>query len=79
MRVRVKVFATLREYVPNQRPGSPFEIELPDGATLDDLVKQLHLPQEEVKVTFVNARAQPLSYVLNADDEVGIFPPIGGG
>lgn len=79
MRVRVKVFATLRQYVPGHKLGSPDDVELPAGATLADLVRQLNLPQAEVKVVFVNARAQPLSYVLQPDDEVGIFPPIGGG
>ena len=79
MRVRVKLFATLRQYLPGHILGSPVEIELPAGATLADLVGQLNLPQTEVKVVFVNARAQPLSYVLKPDDEIGIFPPIGGG
>jgi molybdopterin converting factor small subunit len=79
MRVGVKLFATLKQYLPGHKLGSPTEIELPDGSTLADLVKQLNLPQAEVKVVFVNARAQPLSYVLNPGDEVGIFPPIGGG
>ena len=59
--------------------GAPFEVDLPEGATLENLIRQLNLPQEEVKVVFVNARAQPLTYILNPADEVGIFPPIGGG
>ena len=79
MQVQVKLFATLTQHLPGIRPGSPFEVDLPDGATLADLVRQLNLPQAEVRVIFVNARAQPLSHVLNPGDEVGIFPPIGGG
>jgi molybdopterin converting factor small subunit len=79
MKVHVRVFATLRQYVQSHTPGSTFEIELPVGATLDDLVRQLNLPQEEVNIIYVNARAQSLSYVLSPGDEVGIFPKIGGG
>lgn len=79
MQVQVKLFATLSQRLPGLRAGSPFEVDLPDGATLADLVRQLDLPQAEVRVIFVNARAQPLSYVLNSGDEVGVFPPIGGG
>jgi molybdopterin converting factor small subunit len=79
MKVHVRVFATLRDHVENYTSGSTIEIELPAEATLDDLVKHLKLPQEEVNVIFVNARAQSLSYVLSPDDEVGIFPKIGGG
>ncbi len=79
MRVGVKLFASLKQYLPGHKLGTPTEVELPAGATLADLVRQLNLPQAEVKVALVNARAQPLSYVLQPDDEVGIFPPIGGG
>jgi len=79
MRVRVKLYATLGKHVANTAPGIPFEVELPDGATVADLVKRLNLPQEEVKVAFVNGRARPMDWRLQADDEVGIFPPVGGG
>ena len=79
MRVQAKLFATLSRYRPGQMAGAPFEVDLPEGATLENLIRQLNLPQEEVKVVFVNARAQPLTYILNPADEVGIFPPIGGG
>jgi molybdopterin converting factor small subunit len=79
MQVQVKLFASLTQYIPGVRPGSPFDVDLPAWASLADLVSQLHLPQAEVKVIFVNARAQPLSYVLHPGDEVGLFPPVGGG
>jgi len=39
----------------------------------------LNLPREEVKVAFVNGRTRPLDWPLQPEDEVGIFPPIGGG
>ena len=79
MQIQVKLFASLTRYVPGIRPGYPFEVDLPDGVSLADLVRQLNLPQAEVKVIFVNARAQPLSYILYPGDEVGLFPPVGGG
>ncbi len=79
MRVRVKLYASLRRFAPNEASGVSFEVELPDGATLLDLVQRLHIPTEEAKLTFVNGLAQSLDYPLQPDDEVGIFPPIGGG
>jgi len=77
--IQVKLFATLRRYAGDTLPGQPIPVELPAGATLQDLVDQLDLPPEETKVVFVNARAQVLDWVLQEGDEVGIFPPIGGG
>ena len=79
MHVRVKLFATLSRYVGNATPGTPFEIELPDRATLADLVNRLKLPHEEVKVFFVNGRARPTDWILASGDEVGIFPLVAGG
>ena len=79
MRIKVKVFATLGRHVAGRMPGDPFDAELPDGATLADLLRQLGVPQDEVKVAFVNARARPLDWHLQAEDEVGVFPPIAGG
>jgi len=79
MRVKVKLFATLVDYVPGVKSGVPFEVELHNGTTLSDLMNQLNLPQREVKVAFVNGRTQPLDFQLQNDDEVGVFPPIGGG
>ena len=55
------------------------EIELPPASTLADVVDYLALPREKVRVIFVNGRAQPLDYRLVPGDEVGMFPPIGGG
>lgn len=79
MRIRVKLFATLARSFKGAESGIPFEIEIPDGATIADLVQQLHLPPAEVKVAFINGRARPFDWPLAPGDGVGIFPPIGGG
>jgi len=80
MRVSVKLFATLGKYAPvSGLPGTPFEVELSEAACLSDLLVQLKIPAGLVKITFVNAVIQPLDCALKVGDEVGIFPPIGGG
>jgi len=79
MRIRVKLFATLGRYVANVTSGVPFEIDLPEGATLDHLVNRLKLPREEVKVFFVKGRARSIDWPLEPGDDVGIFPLVGGG
>ena len=43
MQIRVKLFATLGRHARNGAAGVPFEMEVSDGATLADLVKQLKL------------------------------------
>jgi molybdopterin synthase sulfur carrier subunit len=88
MKVYVKLYATLARSVAGpalaqhpegMRAGSRIEVELPESSTLADLVDYLALPRRDVKVFFVNGRAQDSDYRLQAGDEVGLFPPIGGG
>jgi len=77
--VKAKLFATLGCYRPGELPGTPFEVALSPGETIDGLLANLRVPVEEVKVVYVNGRARPLDWELQAGDEVGIFPPVGGG
>ena len=88
MYIQAKLFATLTRIVPDHveerypqltRAGRPVDVELPEESTLADLVDHLGLPPEKVRVIFVNGRVRPRDHVLAAGDEVGIFPPVGGG
>jgi molybdopterin synthase sulfur carrier subunit len=79
MHVSVKLFATLVEYVPGTEPGASFKVEIPDGISLSGLMKKLDLPEREAKIIFVNGHIQSPDYQLQDNDEVGVFPPIGGG
>ncbi|MGC8837859.1 MAG: MoaD/ThiS family protein [Anaerolineae bacterium] len=79
LHVRVRVFATLLRHRPDLRPGTFLDMELPQGATVLDLIRRLHLPVEEVKVAFVNGRSRPFDWPLQEGDEVGLFPAIAGG
>lgn len=79
MQVTVKLFATLTRYGQGERAGTPFTIELSENAKLYDLIKLLKIPSEETRITFVNGIIKESDYGLKNGDEVGIFPPIGGG
>ena len=88
MKVNIKLYSTLTQYICedilNQHPngiraGAPFKVTLPAGSTLSDLVAFLSLPEELVKITFVNGLLQELNYQLQPGDQVGMFPPIAGG
>ncbi|MFP4314733.1 MAG: MoaD/ThiS family protein [Desulfovibrionales bacterium] len=74
MQIHIKCFATLAEYGP--RDGT---IEVPEGITLQGVMEQLNMPQEEVKLLFVNGKRADSKSVLHSGDRVGLFPPVGGG
>ncbi len=79
MVVTVKLYATLRKYYPDLGIGEGMRIELPDGATVGQLIGRLNLPPDVVRVAFVNGVAREENYLLSDGDEVGLFPPVGGG
>ena len=79
MKVKVRLFATLREYVPQAKIGATLEVELNDGASVRDLADHFKLPLDLVKLAYVNGIYQELDFVLKENDEIGLFPPIGGG
>lgn len=79
MLVRAKLFATLARHLPGTRPGATVEVDLPEGATVADLLAKLHVPLEEARMFFVNGRVRAADSVLQPGDEVAVFPPIGGG
>ena len=77
--VYVKLFATLRQRLPNLGIGEKRALSLPAGATVGQLLLHLKLPADLVKIVFVNHRIQGEDYPLSDGDVVGIFPPVGGG
>lgn len=79
IRVKVKLFATLRRYYPELGVGEGIDLELPEGATVGQLVQRLGLPSDHVRVVFVNGIARDDSHPLADGDEIGVFPPVGGG
>jgi molybdopterin converting factor small subunit len=58
-------------------------VELPEGATVNDLAQHLAAslgaPAELIKSVFVNNQAGSLETVLRDGDQVGLFPPVVGG
>lgn len=79
MRVRVRLFATLTRHLPGSTAGATIEVDLPAGATVASLLARIGVPQGEAHVAFVNGRIRSLDWPLQPGDEVGLFPPIGGG
>lgn len=77
--VHVRLFATLRRHFPNLKIGEAMPVELPDGTTVGQLIEHLGVPFQEVKTVFVNNIIRDHESPLSSGDEVGIFPPIGGG
>ncbi len=78
-RVEVYVYAMLRRYQPGLRPGEAATLDLPEGATVTDLIAALGIPTGETKQTFVNGISRGPEWPIGEGDRVAVFPPIAGG
>ncbi len=79
MIVKVKLFATLRKYLPGLELGKAADINLEPDFSIADLYNFLQIPLEEIKLAYVNGIYCEPDTILKDGDEIGIFPPIGGG
>jgi molybdopterin converting factor small subunit len=77
MKVRVELQAYLEKFSPNGAPR--FELELPDGATVDRLLRELAIPDDETQVIIVNNESVDFERRLQDGDEVILIPPLAGG
>ena len=84
MRIRVRLFASLRDRFPSDDRGRG-EVELNEGATLADLIERLEIPDPLAQMVLVDGLQEPRNReerarrTLEDGQTVSIFPPVAGG
>ena len=79
MKVRVKLYGTWRERFPDYQHSQGIEVEIPEGATVQDLLALLEISESQGAVVIMEGR------VLKPDDQmrcgvpVDVFQSIRGG
>jgi len=79
MQVEVRVFATLRRYLPDLGIGEAQLLDIDQGTTLDEIREALGLPAEEVKVIMVNHRQAFPQNLAEDGDRITYIPAVAGG
>jgi molybdopterin converting factor small subunit len=79
VKVRLRLFATLADYLPPDADGDGITLALPGGATVADALAQLRIPAGEPHLTAVNGDNAGPDRLLVDGDEVTLFPPLSGG
>ena len=79
MQVEVRVFATLRRYLPGLGIGEAKIVEVAPGTTFGELSNLLRLPSEEVKVCIRNSLHAEMQDLIEDGDRIAFFPPVAGG
>ena len=79
MRVEVRLFATLTQFLPSDGRDGAAVLEIPDGSTVTEVARRLGIPPDLARVVLVNGRDAGAEAPLTARDVVTIFPPLAGG
>lgn len=84
MKITLKLFATLTDYLPAaSRYTNIVELEVADGATLLQVIEPYQLPPALVHLVLVNGKyiepEKRASQTLSEGDVLAIWPPIAGG
>lgn len=79
MTVEVRLFATLARFLPpGSRDGSAV-LDVPDGATIDAVLRCLGIPPGLDRVLLLNGSEADPEQPVRTGDVIDVFPPLAGG
>lgn len=83
MKIQLKLYASLKEFLPADTRGNVLEIEVDEGVTPAQLIERFHLPPKLTHLVLVNGHYIPPekrdSVQMQDGDALAIWPPIAGG
>ena len=79
MKIEVNLYAALSQYVPAGNKGPTHTVDVEEGTTVSDLLRQLGVPTQSAKLIFLDGIHSDLDAVLKEGNRLGVFPPVGGG
>ena len=83
MRVTVKLYATLGDYLPAGSKNNRVEVEATTGASVSEVLAPFALPPRLTHLVLVNGSYIPpdgrATCCLNDGDVLAVWPPIAGG
>lgn len=83
MKVALKLFATLGDYLPPERKGNVVALEVDEGTTVQALIDRFGVPERLAHLVLVNGvyipPAQRAAHRLVDADELAVWPPVAGG
>jgi sulfur carrier protein ThiS len=79
MQIKVRLFGTLGKMFPDHDPLNGFEVDVPENATVGDLLEQLQIPKSKIGFVSIQGRLVKQSKTLKQGDFVRVYRPIFGG
>ena len=82
-RINIKLFASLRNYMPEGARNGEASIECPDSHSVTSILTDLNVPLEKCHLVVVNGVFVPPeergSTALSDGDTLAVWPPVAGG
>ena len=79
MKVEVKLYGTLGQRFPDYQHSQGIEVEIPDGATVKDLLNLLGISESQGAVVIVEGRIQAADDEMRRGVPVNVLQAIHGG
>ncbi len=79
MEIEVKLFATLRDYLPQGSSRFSCKMEVDGHTRVQDVLLKLKIPEEMPKIILVNGIHGKNDQILKDGDVLSVFPPVAGG
>ena len=79
MEIEVRLFATFRDYLPQETESFSFRKSLESEKPVSRIAEEVNLPSDIPKIFIVNGNVVTGEYVLHDGDVLSIFPPVAGG
>ena len=79
MEIEVKLFATLRDFLPEGSGRFSCKMGIDGQTRVQDILSKLKIPEEMPKIILVNGVHGKKDQVLKDGDVLSVFPPVAGG
>ena len=83
MKIKLKLYATLSDYLPDGAVDNAVEIDVPEDASPNAIIDRFNVPRELSHLVLVNGvfayQSERESAILKEGDTLAIWPPIAGG
>lgn len=79
MKIEVKLFASLRKYLPAEARDDTVTVDVPEGATVAEIVSRLGIPNEHARMAVSGGKQVEILTPLIDGQQVSLFPPLAGG
>jgi molybdopterin converting factor small subunit len=79
MKIEVALYATLSKYLPPSAQNRKAVIDVRDGATVEEVLRQLGIPREHPNILLVDGKQASEGAALQDGQTLAVFPPLAGG